>query len=66
MVLELIYREMYFLTRKIIFAHEIMTFSVYRKFDGHVLSRQPVLLFNVKLQIKENMLFPFTFRIVLS
>ena len=28
-------------------------FSDYQKYDGHVLSRQPVLHFNVKLHIKK-------------
>ena len=45
---------MYVLAGKKNSAHQNNNFfSDYQKYDGHVLSRQPVLHFNVKLHIKK-------------
>ena len=47
------YIEMSFLAGKKFLLTKIVIFSDYQKYDGHVLSRQPVLHFNVKLHIKK-------------
>ena len=50
---KLIYWDVHFSSKKNSAHQNNDFFSDYQKYDGHVLSRQPVLHFNVKLLIKK-------------